>query len=161
MKKLLILILCAFLFFGCKTTKYNVKDTYTEKKETKTEIITDIFEKENIIITEEQKIDEFENIIETITTIKLDNGEPIEITTILREIVKGKKEIIKKDSETNNETQISINENIEEKIDIKNIFEDKTIVKSKTPLFIIIFITGIMISIIIVILLVLKKYKFL
>jgi aspartyl-tRNA synthetase len=159
LRKYFILVFCAILFFSCKTTKYNVKDTYTESKEVKTEVVTEITEKENMVITENRKTDQFENIVETITTIKLEAGEPIEISTILRKIVKGSYEYTETNTEKANETQTNISENTEEKQDIKNIFEDKTVIKSKTPIWITAAVVSLFVVILLVILLVLKRYR--
>jgi hypothetical protein len=166
MRKIVFIFITMVLFASCKTTRYNVKETYTENREVKTEAETQIKESENITISEISTIDLFENTVETITTVKLsepENGEqyPVEITTIFRETSKGVGGQTQRHTEIETEKRTNISENKEETTNIKNEFTDKTVVENKTPLWVIMGVVCFFIVLFIFVFIILKKYRIL
>ena len=94
----IMLIISFVAFSGCKTTKFNTRETTKSKTEFKADI------REEIKVLEETKttgnisqlVEELTNIIERIITVKLSTPDsvgvqyPIEVTTTEREYSKGK-----------------------------------------------------------------------
>jgi hypothetical protein len=160
MKKIIIFCIIIICFLGCKTVRNNIKETYTEKKNTVTEAKED--KKESAVITSEITLDEDLNIIETVTRFTLpDSTGKQHIAKIIKREIKRKK-IETGAQKTETETQEIKTENIVEKIDIKDEVIDKTITKVETPAFITyLFVFGgsiIIIAIVIALFLFFKKY---
>jgi len=139
MKKIFAFILSAFLLFSCKTVKHNIRETYTERKETVTEVKEESTQKETVQITENRFIDEFENIFETIEVIKFSQPDSagvqfiVEKMTMNRDISKGKKETSLIELSAEKETESARVKNSYELTEIEAEFIDKTVIKKTTP----------------------------
>lgn len=168
-RKILPIIFLLLLFAGCKTTKYNVKET----AKTSLELQTDT--KEDIKILEETKVsdkitqlvDELTTIVERITTTKLSAPDstgyqyPTEVTNLEREYSKGK--TVK--SEMNNTTEQTTNINAQKtdnsvltgKSEVEKV--DKTTVKKTTPAWVVVSVVVFGFGLLFLLYLLLKRYK--
>jgi len=167
MKKLILIFIAIALFASCKTVKNNVRETYTERKETVTEVKEENTQKEMVQITENRFIDEFENIFEIVEIVKFSQPDSagaqfmVEKMTINRDINRGKKEISLIELEAEKETESAKVENSHEFAEIKAELIDKTVVKKTTPGWIMAATIIFCLAIVVALFIFLKKYRIL
>jgi len=157
MKRYLLIILLSLCFIGCKTTKYNVKETYKENRET----VIDVREekKENTVTKAEIALNE-DLIIEEVIVRYFppdSTGKQHISETVNRSIGNKKTEITNIVSETEKSDVTELK--VVEKTDIEAEKIDKTVVKTSTPNVIFWAIIIPVIAIVVAGFLVLKKYK--
>ena len=159
MKRIFFLFLLLVCFVGCKTTKYNTKTFYTERKE----VVTDIRDekKEKTVTTAEIELKEDVYIEEIITRFSLPDstGKQYIVETVNRSIGKTKTENTNIISESSKNAVMELK--TVEKTDIKEVKTDKTVVKTKAPAFVTFAVIGIVCALIIALFIFLKKYRIL
>lgn len=171
MKRILFFVCLSLMLFSCKTTKYNVREKSTSSveivKETK-EVVT---VQEEAVTTENslQWIEELTTIIERIVTVRLSepdslkNQYPVEVTTTEREFTKEKTVQTDANSTTEQkaESRMQKSDNSKETINEEYEKTDKTTTKKTTPVWITVSAVILCIGILVIVFLILKKYRIL
>ena len=169
MKKLIVILIATVLLFSCKTTRYNVKETTKSNIEIQTDMQEDVKVVEEVKTLDiiSQLTDELTTIIERIIATKLSAPDslgvqyPTEIITTEREITRQKAESRKQKVEVETERKIQVNktENSKQVINTETEKIDKTVVKKTTPGWVLAGTITLCVGILLLIFLILKKYR--
>jgi len=144
-----------------------VRETYTERREQKTDIVEESLLSSTTIISEEVETDEYTEVTELITAVKLSppdslgNQYPTEITNTERKTTKGKKEQTKRQEEAQLEIKGSKVDNSTANTNISIEKVDKTVTKKKTPEWIMAIVIIACIAAVAALFIFLKKYRIL
>jgi len=167
MKRLIFILAALALLSSCKITRSNVRETYTERREQKTDIVEESLLSSTTIISEEVETDEYTEVTELITAVKLSppdslgNQYPTEITNTERKTTKGKKEQTKRQEEAQLEIKGSKVDNSTANTNISIEKVDKTVTKKKTPEWIMAIVIIACIAAVAALFIFLKKYRIL
>jgi len=167
MKRLIFILAALALLASCKITRSNVRETYTERREQKTDIKEETLVSTTMTISEEVETDEYTEVTELITAVKLSppdslgNQYPTEITNTERKTTKGKKEQTKRQEEAQLDIKGSKIDNSTANTNIGIEKVDKTVTKKKTPEWIMAIVIIVSIAAVAALFIFLKKYRIL